>query len=133
MSHFRKEKVILISIYYHSPENGHYLHHVVASSGIGRVKDFQHLEGLNGDHTADVVLLEYQDNNPALDSRIAQTAAQPESPDIFLFVEEVSPPFIWKALKLGAREIFPGAMQPEALQDAVLRLGRRKAILARQS
>jgi hypothetical protein len=80
-----------------------------------------------------MVLLEYQDNNPALDSWIAQATAQPDCPEIFLFVEEVSPPFIWKALKLGAREIFPGAMQPEALQDAVLRLGMRKAARARQS
>ena len=106
---------------------------MVDSSGICRVKDFQNLEDLKGDHTADVVLLEYQDNNPALDSWIAQTTAQPDCPEIFLFVEEASPPFIWKALKLGAREIFPGAMQPEALQDAVLRLGMRKAARARQS
>jgi len=103
---------------------------VVESSEIGRVTDFQNLEGLNGDHAADVVLLEYQDNNPALDYWIAQTTAQPLCPEIFLFVPEVLPPFIWKALKLGAREIFPGTIQPEEFHDAILRVGVRKASLA---
>jgi hypothetical protein len=107
MSHFRKEKAILINIYYHSPKNGDYLHHVVDSSGIGRVKDCQNLEGLNGDHTADVVLLEYQDNNPALDSWIAQTTAQPGCPDIFLFVEEVSPPLHMEGPEVGCPRNLP--------------------------
>ena len=95
--------------------------------------DFQNVERLNGDRTADVVLLEYRDNNPALDSWITQTIAQPKCPVIFLFVEDVSSHFIWKALKLEALKIFPGAMQPEEFQDAVAQVRVRQAALARQS
>jgi AmiR/NasT family two-component response regulator len=87
---------------------------------------------LNGDQAADVVFLEYQDNNPALDCWIAQNTAQPNRPKIFLFVAAVSPAFVWKALKLGAREIFPSGIQPEEFQDALLRVEERQASPARQ-
>ena len=80
-----------------------------------------------------MVLLEYRDNNPALDYWIAQTAARPCSPEIFLVGEDVSPHFVWKALKLGAREVFPATMQPEEFRDALLRVGVRKASLGGQS
>ncbi|MFZ5449249.1 MAG: hypothetical protein ACOZFS_11495 [Thermodesulfobacteriota bacterium] len=79
-----------------------------------------------------MVLLEYRDNNPALDCWIAQTTAQPECPEIFLFVEDVSPTFIWKTLKMGARELFAGAIHPKEFQEAILRVGVRKVRPARQ-
>jgi hypothetical protein len=129
---FWKEYAILVDIYYHSRENVQYLHRLVDSSGIARVKDCQPLGSLNGGHGVDVILLEYQENNPALDRWITQTTSQPDYPAIFLFAQDLSPNFIWKALKLGARELFTGMIPPDAFQEAVLRVDVRKASLAGQ-
>jgi hypothetical protein len=119
---------MLFSVYYHSQENGDYLRRVVDASGIGQVRHFQDFAGLNGEKGIDVVLLEYQDNNPHLDAWIAQTAGRSDCPEIFLFVHEVSAQFIWKALKLGARELFNRTIPPEDFQDAVRRVGLRNII-----
>jgi hypothetical protein len=94
------------------------------------VKDCQPLETLNGGQAVDVILVEYQKNNPALDGWIAQNASQPDYPDIFLIAQDLTPDFIWKALKLGARELFTGTVPPEEFQEAVLRVVVRKASLA---
>lgn len=125
----RKEKAMQFSVYYHSQEQGEYLRQVVAAAGSGRVKHYQELSGLKGENETDVVLVEYQDNNPRLDTWIAQTTRTPGSPEIFLFVEEVSPRVIWKALKLGARELFSRSIPAEDFQAALRRVELRQARL----
>lgn len=120
---------MLFSVYYNSQEKGEYLRRVVDSSGAGQVLHCQDLAGLNGDKGIDVVLVEYQDNNPQLDSWIAQTSGRSDCPEIFLFVSEVSAQFIWKALKLGAREFFGRTITPEDFQDAIKRVGLRSGSL----
>jgi AmiR/NasT family two-component response regulator len=117
------------SVYYHSQAQGEYLRQVVVTSGIGQVRHFRDLSGLGGESETDVVLVEYQDNNPHLDNLIAQITKQPNSPDIFLFVEEVSPCIIWKALKLGARELFSRTIPAEDFQAALTRVELRHARL----
>ncbi|MHB9074144.1 MAG: hypothetical protein ACYC6G_11535 [Desulfobaccales bacterium] len=117
------------SVYYHSQAQGEYLRQVVVASGIGQVRHFQDLSGLGGENETDVVLVEYQDNNPYLDNLIAQITKQPKCPDIFLFVEEVSPRVIWKALKLGARELFSRTIPAEDFQAALIRAELRHARL----
>lgn len=117
------------SVYYHSQAGGEYLRKVVAASGIGQVRHFQGLLSLGGANEADVVLVEYQDNNPHLDSLIAQITQPPKCPDIFLFVEEVSPRIVWKALKLGARELFSRTIIAEDFQAALTRVSLRHARL----
>lgn len=115
------------SVYYHSQEHAEYLRQVVAASGIGQVKHCQDLSGLGGENETDVVLVEYQDNNPQLDTWIAQTTRTPGSPEIFLFVEEVSPRVIWKALKMGARELFSRTIPAADFQAALRRVELRHA------
>jgi hypothetical protein len=115
--------------YYHSLENGEYLRQVVAACGLGQVKHFQELPDLEGENGADVVIVEYQDNNPQLDQWIAQAAGQPGCSEIFLLVEEASPALIWKSLKLGARELFSRAIPPEDFRDALMRVQLRHARL----
>jgi hypothetical protein len=117
------------SVYYHSQEKGEYLRQVVDSSGSGIVKHFQDLSGLTGMPETDVILLEYQDNNPQLDNWIVQTASKPECPEIFLFVKEAPPQVIWKALKLGARELFSRTIPSEDFRAALVRVELRYARL----
>lgn len=114
------------SIYYHSQEHGEYLRHVIMASGVGQVRHFQDLSGLGSENEADVVLVEYLDN-PHLDHLIAQIMRKPQNPEIFLFVEEISPRIIWKALKLGARELFSRTIPLDDLQAAVTRGRLRNA------
>jgi AmiR/NasT family two-component response regulator len=86
------------------------------------VRHFQDLSGLAEEHEADVILLEYQDNNPQLDKWIAQTTGQPVGPEIFLFVEEVSSAIVWKALKLGVRELLSYNIPSEDFLAALVRV-----------
>jgi hypothetical protein len=120
---------MLFSVYYSSREKGESLRRVVDASGVGQVGHFQELAALNGEKGIDVVLLEYQDNNPQLDKWIAQTAGKSDCPEIFLFVQEAPPQFIWKALKLGAREFFSRAIPSEDFQDALRRVELRSGSL----
>jgi AmiR/NasT family two-component response regulator len=126
----KKEKAVQFSVYYHTLETSEYLCQVVMTAA--RLCQVKHLEeGLAwGDVSgADVVLVECQDNNPPLDAWLAQTTKTPGSPEIFLFVEEVSPGIIWKALKLGARELFSDAIPAADFQEAIKRVELRRAKL----
>jgi hypothetical protein len=120
---------MLFSVYYSSREKGEYLRRVVDAAGGGQVEQFQDLAGLNGEKGIDVVLLEYQDNNLQLDRWIAQTTGKSDCPEIFLFVQEAPPQFIWKALKLGAREFFSRTIPLEDFQDALRRVELRSGSL----
>jgi len=121
-------------IYHHSSETGEYLcRAVMAAARIGQVADVRELAALEHACGADVILVEYQGNNPDLDNWIIQTAAQPEGPEIFLFVEEESPLVVWKAVKLGAREIFFRTLPVEDLQEALVRLECRQGRLGRDA
>jgi hypothetical protein len=123
----RKERIMKFNAYYYSPEHGEYLRELVADAGIGSVQLVKDLPPLASEDDTDVVLVEYQANNPHLDSWIAQTAEKPRSPEIFIFVDELSPQVLWKAIKLGVREIFSQAIPPEDLQNALTRAGMRHA------
>jgi hypothetical protein len=102
---------------------------VVAAAGIGQVKRLQVLSRLGCETEVDVVLVEYEDNNPQLDTWIVQTTRTPGSPEIFLFVKEVSSRVIWKALKVGAWELFGGTIPAEDFQAALRRVEQRQARL----
>lgn len=115
------------SVYYCSQEHGEYLRQVVTNAGMGQVRHFQDIAELKGEPGTDVVFVEYQDNNPHLDAWIVQTMQRAGSPEIFLFVDEVSARLVWKALKLGARELFSGAIAAADFQAALQRLELRQA------
>jgi pilus assembly protein CpaE len=118
------------SIYYNSPENREYLRQIIEASGAGKLVDSNDLAHLpppavNG---IDVVFLEYQENNPALDQWIEQVAANPRSPAIFLYFKEISTNHLWKAIRLGAKECFTYPIQAEDFHQAVKRLMARTAV-----
>jgi hypothetical protein len=121
----KQEKAMKFSVYYHSPENGEYIRNVMASSGIGPVKHIQDFSSLVNETGADVIMVEYQDNNPHLDNWLAQAAGKPHFPKIFLFMQEISPQALWKLIKLGVREIFSRALSPEDFHNALTRAGLR--------
>ena len=112
------------SIYYHSPENGDHLRQAVASSGAGQLLETKDLAQLPvaGSNGTDVVLLEYQENNPELDRWIETTTADPKNPAVFLVFPEISAAQLWKALHLGVKECLTLPVEPEKLQEAVNRL-----------
>jgi hypothetical protein len=112
------------SIYYHSPENGDHLRQAVDSSGAGQLLETKDLAQLPvaGRNGTDVVLLEYQENNPELDRWIETTTADPKNPAVFLVFPEISATQLWKALHLGVKECLTLPVEPEKLQEAVNRL-----------
>jgi len=120
------------SVYYHSPESGDYLRRVVYASGMGRLEQFHELSDLASETGADVVLVEYQEDNPHLDRWIARTSGSPQSPEVFLFFKEASAQVIWKVLSLGVRQCFAGLIQPDDLQAAMRRAGARNWIPRRE-
>ena len=77
---------------------------------------------------ADVVFLEYLENDPQLDHWIATTAADPHNPAIFLYLKEISTNNLWKALRLGAKECFAYPIKEEDFQSAVQRIAARSEI-----
>lgn len=118
------------SVYYRTQEKGEYLCQVVmAAAALGQVQHFSELPAAVDASGADVLLVEYQVNNPDLDNWIAQSAGQPQGPEIFLFVDEVSLPVIWQAVKLGAREIFSRTIPAADFQEALARVAWRQARL----
>jgi hypothetical protein len=115
------------SVYYRTQENGEYLCQVVMSvAGLGQLGHLSELPARGDESGADVVLVEYQENNPGLDHWIAQTARQPEGPEIFLLVAEASLPVVWQAVKLGAREIFNRTTPITDFQEALVRVAKRQ-------
>jgi hypothetical protein len=114
---------MLFSVYYQTRENGDYLREVVNASGVGQLKNVEALTGLPAEPEADVVLLEYEGNNPQLDHWIARTSAGAKRPEIFLYVKEISPRILWQALRLGARECFAWVIEGKDLREAVRRVG----------
>jgi pilus assembly protein CpaE len=121
-------------IFYHSQKNGDQLKEVVGSSDSGvlvETSDLSHLPATSKNGT-DVVLLEYQDNNPQLDQWIASTTADPTNPAVFLAFPEISANHLWKALHLGAKECFTLPVQPAEFQAAVDRLLVRTTLKPRE-
>jgi pilus assembly protein CpaE len=120
------------SIYYHSRETGEHLRQVVDSCNAGllvEANDLTHLPGA-GDYDADVVLLEYQENNPQLDRWIETATSNPKSPAVFLVFPEISANQLWKALHLGVKECFALPIEPAKFQEAVNRLLARTSLRA---
>jgi pilus assembly protein CpaE len=115
---------IRFSVYYNSPENGEYLRQAInALGGIRLVAadDLSHLP-LQGENGSDILFVEYQEDNAALDQWIEKTAANPQSPPIFLYFQEISTNCLWKALRLGAKECFTYPVKAEELQKAATRV-----------
>ena len=115
------------SIYYNSLENKEYLRKIIEASDTGKLvesNDLAHLPSV-ASPGIDVVLLEYQENNPELDHWIERIAVNPGSPAIFLYFREISTNNLWKALRLGAKECFSFPIQEEDFQQAVKRLAAR--------
>lgn len=118
------------TIYYNSPENKEYLRQIIEASSTGKLvesQDLAHLP-LEAAPGIDVVFLEYQEGNPELDHWIEKIAANPRSPAIFLYFQEISTNNLWKALRLGAKECFTFPIQEEDFQQAVMRLAARLEI-----
>jgi len=110
-------------IYYCSKENGEYLRQVINSSGVGiagETDDLKHLtaQGVRG---ADVVIVEYQENNPMLDRWIQECTANPQRPPIYLYFHKFSMVKLWNALHLGVKECLIFPVKKEQLQAAVKR------------
>ncbi len=124
-----EDSAINFLVYYHSPENGDYLKQVVSSSGSGLLVDAVYFKDLpaRGENGAEVILLEYQENNPELDRWIEETAADPNSPAIFLYFPQISTTSLLKALRLGPRECFSYPIKEEEFQQAVTRVLSRAA------
>jgi pilus assembly protein CpaE len=115
---------VVFQIFYRSPEQGDYLKQVVQSSGAGKLAsahDLQHLPP-PGEDGADVILLEYQENNPELDRWLENTVANPKSPAVFLFSPQITTDLLWKALRLGAKECFTYPIDQEEFRGAVNRV-----------
>jgi pilus assembly protein CpaE len=102
---------------------------VVNSSGAGKLLTADDLEQLPAQKytDADVIFLEYQEGNRELDHWIERTAADPQSPAIFLFFPEISTDCLWKALRLGAKECFSYPIKEEEFQQALNRVLARTA------
>jgi pilus assembly protein CpaE len=126
---------IRFSIYFHDPANQEYLHQIIDASGNGQLVDSQDLNHLpiQAVNSADVVFLEYQENNPQLDQWIETTAADPHSPAIFLYFKEISTTNLWKALRLGAKECFTFPIKEEDFQNAVQRIVTRTEVRQAQT
>ncbi|MDD5642817.1 MAG: AAA family ATPase [Syntrophales bacterium] len=117
---------IRFSLYYHSKENGEYLQKIINSSHQGMLVDTQSLANLPAkvNSGTDVIFLEYQEDDNKLDRWIEKTAADPQSPSIFLFLHEITTNSLWKALRLGVKECFTFPVRLEEFQEALERLPR---------
>lgn len=124
-----EDSAINFLVYYHSPEHGDYLKQVVSSSGSGLLVDAGDFKDLpaRGENGAQVIFLEYQENNPELDRWIEETATDPNSPAIFLYFPQISTTSLLKALRLGPRECFTYPIKEEEFQQAVTRVLSRAA------
>ena len=123
-----KPRIKRFKIYYSSRKNGQYLRQVINSSGIGIVGETDNLKhltarGLTG---ADVVILEYQENNSKLDQWIQETTANHQEPPIYLYLHKFSLAKLWKALHLGVKGCLIFPVQEEQLQAAVNQLEDRQ-------
>jgi hypothetical protein len=111
-------------IYYSSKENGDYLRQVINSPGSGikgEADNLKHLtaQGVKG---VDVVILEYNENNPKLDQWIKKATANPQGPPIYLYFHKFSMVKLWKALHLGVKECLIFPVNKEQLQATVNRI-----------
>jgi len=112
------------SIYYHTPEQEEYLQKVIKTipdSTLVTSENLAHLPARLNSET-DVVLLEYQEDNPLLDRWIQRATSDSKSPPVFLFLPEVSTEHLRKALRLGVRECLSYPITHELLQEALERL-----------
>ena len=117
-------RIKLFNIYSSSRENGEHLRQVINSSGsgiVGKTDDLKHLtpQGVRG---ADVVIVEYHENNPKLDQWIQESTANPQGPPIYLYFHKFSLVKLWKALHLGVKECLIFPVKEEQVQAAVNRL-----------
>jgi pilus assembly protein CpaE len=115
---------INFSLYYRTQENCDYLKKIINSSRQGALVEAKPLEELPGrvNSGANVVLLEYENDQPELDHWIKKTVADHHNPPIFLFFPEITTEQLWKALRLGVKECFVFPIRPEEFQEALDRL-----------
>ncbi|MEW6387674.1 MAG: AAA family ATPase [Thermodesulfobacteriota bacterium] len=111
-------------LYYQTRENCQYLKNIIDSSRQGKLVESKSLDHLPAhvNSGANVIFLEYQEDNQELDQWIKKIAADPHNPVIFLFFQEISTDRLWKALRLGAKECFTFPIRGEEFQEALDRL-----------
>jgi pilus assembly protein CpaE len=116
-------------IYYYSQENGAYLQQVVNSLSHSLIVATDTLANLPPklNSEVDVVLLEYQENNPKLDRWIEKTASERQSPPIFLYLKEINTANLRKAIRLGVKECLTFPIQEEEIKQALDLLKPRTA------
>lgn len=119
-----------VSIFYRTPENGEYLRQVVTSSGPGVKADTRELSRLPapGANHADIILLEYAEDNRDLDHWLEQSAGLPGTPPILLYSQEISTSCLRKALRFGAKECFTYPLDGAEFRDAVNRILARTVL-----
>jgi hypothetical protein len=117
-------RVKRFKIYHSSRKNGEYLRQVINSSGIGIAGEPDNLRHLTAQEVrgADVVILEYHENNPKLDQWIQESTSNPQAPPIYLYFHKFSLEKLWKALHLGVKECLIFPVQEEQLRAAVNRI-----------
>lgn len=111
-------------IYYYFQENGAYLQQFVNSLPHSLIVATDTLANLPPqlNSEVDVVLLEYQENNPKLDRWIEKIASERQSPPIFLYLKEINTANLWKALRLGVKECLAFPIQEEEFKQALERI-----------
>ena len=115
---------IKICLYYQTPETCEYLKDIIHSSTQAAVVEDRALEQLpeRVNSGANVIFLEYQQDNPELDQWIKKTAADHRNPPIYLYLHEISTEKLWKALRFGVKECFTHPIRCEEFQEALARL-----------
>lgn len=115
---------IKFCLYCHTPATRQYLEDVIHSSQETSVVDTRGLDHLPElvNSGANVIFLEYLENQPALDQWIKKTAADSRNPPIYLYLQEISTEHLWKALRFGVKECFTHPIRPEEFQEALDRL-----------
>jgi pilus assembly protein CpaE len=115
---------IKFCLYYHTPETRQYLEDVIQYSQETSVVDARGLDQLPElvNSGANVIFLEYLQDQPELDQWIKKTAADSRNPPIYLYLQEISTEQLWKALRFGVKECFTHPIRPEEFQEALERL-----------
>ncbi|MFZ2089669.1 MAG: AAA family ATPase [Desulfobaccales bacterium] len=115
---------IKFCLYYQNPETCEYLKDIIHSSQQTVVVEDRGLDQLPNrvNSGANVIFLEYLQDNPELDQWIKKTAADHRNPPIYLYLHEISTEKLWKALRFGVKECFTHPIRSEEFQEALDRL-----------
>ncbi|MGQ9921591.1 MAG: AAA family ATPase [Desulfobacca sp.] len=121
---------VRFQLFYFNDTTGRYLEEAIRAFPQGVLSQVRQLPpSLAGERnplpletSADVWLLEYREDVPGLDERIAEVQQLADQPAIFLYLQQADTQTLLKALRLGVQECFIGQIQPEEFQQAIDRL-----------